>query len=218
MGWPSDVSTILYHNSQGILCVGTESGVVYTYGDGFQFMRPQTKEEGVRVSHIVALDPDMILVAFSDNSIDVLELPSLGLVGDLSGAWVGHKNGHITALHVDVPGEKNFTYVGTSEGVLQVLDVADGSLRVCDFNLTWKAMGITCVMSISDIQMCPKDEKFIAVSFESKMVHLGAVVIFDLSKMKAHRVFETKAMLSLAWNHTGDLLYGGKKSLHTAPL
>lgn len=195
---------------QGTICVGTESGAVYSYGDGFQFMRGQTKDEGVSVKHIVALDPDYILVSFSDNSIDVLELPSLNLIGDLDGSWVGSRNGNITALHVDIPGEKNFTYIGTSEGVLQVLDITDSGVRVCDFILTWKTMGLGALMSISDIQLCPKDEKFIAVSFEGGLVHQGAVVIFDLSKMKAHRVFETKGMLSMAWNHTGDSLFGGE--------
>jgi hypothetical protein len=189
--------------------VGTESGAVYVYGDGFQFMRPHTKDEGVHVKKIVALDPDLILVAFSDNSIDVLELPSMSLVGDLDKSWVGAKNGDITAIHVDEPSEKNYTYIGTSQGVLQVVDVSDSAVRVCDFSLTWKTMGLASMMAISDIQMCPKDEKFLAVAFESTMVHVGAVVIFDLSRMKAHKVFETKAILSLAWNHTGDALYCG---------
>ena len=39
-GWPVDVTTVLYHNLQGLICVGTSGGAIYVYGDGFQFMRP----------------------------------------------------------------------------------------------------------------------------------------------------------------------------------
>lgn len=203
-----------------MICVGTESGAVYSYGDGFQFMRASTKEEGISVAHIVALDPDYILVAFSDNSVEVLELPNLSLVGDLPGSWIGSKNGNITAVYVDEPGEKNYTYVGTSEGVLQVLDVTDNGVRVVDFSLTCKTMGLGKQMAITDIALCPKDEKYLAVSFESTLVHQGAVVMYDLSKMKAHRVFETKAVSTIAWTNTGDALFGGKLTFisHTASL
>lgn len=192
-----------------MICVGTEGGAVYSYGDGFQFMRASTRDEGVSVAHIVALDPDYVLVAFSDNSVEVLELPNLNLVGDLPGSWVGSKNGNITAVYVDEPGEKNYTYVGTSEGVLQVLDVTESGVRVVDFSLTCKSMGLGKQLSISDIALCPKDEKYLAVSFESTLVHQGAVVIYDLSKMKAHRVFETKSVTTIAWTNTGDALFGG---------
>lgn len=192
-----------------MICVGTESGVVYSYGDGFQFMRPLTRDEGTKVSNIVALDPDLIMVTFSDNSVDVLELPALNLIGDLPSSWIGSKNGNITAIFVDEPSEKNYTYIGTSEGVLQVLDVADQNVRICDFILTAKTMGLSKAMAISDIAICPKEEKYLAVSFQSSMVHQGAVVLYDLSKMKVHRVFETKSITSIAWNNSGDTLFAG---------
>ena len=172
-------------------------------------MRASTREEGTKVSHIAALDPDMIVVAFSDNSIDVLELPGLNVVGELPSSWLDSRSGNITAVYVDEPGEKNYVYVGTSEGVLQVLDVTGATVRLVDFSLTPKAMGLSKQMAISDISLCPKDEKYIAVSFESTLVIHGAVVIFDLSKMKAHRVFETKAINTLAWTNTGDALFAG---------
>lgn len=208
-GWPTDVNTVFYHRQQGLICVGTESGAIYVYGDGFQFMRPHTKEEGIIAKYFAALDPDLLLVAYTDNSVDVLELPSMSLVGDLPGSWIGSRNGDITAVFVDEPGEKNYVYVGSSEGVLQVLDATDSTLRVSDFTLTWKTMGLSAAMAISDIKLCPKDEKYLAVAFEGPLTDQGAVVIFDLSKMKPHRVYETKAMLCMTWNHVGEVLYGG---------
>lgn len=174
-------------------------------------MRPHTKDEGVTVRHFAALDPDLLLVVYTDNSVDLLELPAMNLVGDLDRSWIGSKNGNVTAIYVDEPSEKNYTYIGSSEGVLQVLDGTDSALRVCDFQLTWKTMGVASMMAISDIKLCPRDDKFLAVSFQSELSHLGAVVIFDLSKMKAHKVFETKAITCMAWTHTGDVLYCGKK-------
>lgn len=174
-------------------------------------MRPNTKEDNVSIKRIVALDPDLILVAYNDNSIDVLELPAMNLVGDLDKTWLGTKGGDITTIHVDEPNEKNYVYIGTSEGILHVLDINDSSnIRICDFLLTWKLLGLNNNMSITDIQICPKDEKFLAISYEGLLVDQGAVIIYDLSKMKTHRLYETKAILSLAWNHTGDILYGGK--------
>lgn len=175
-------------------------------------MRTSTREEGIKVTNIVALDPDYILVTFSDNSVDVLELPNLSLVGDLPSAWIGSKNCTITAVYVDEPGEKNYTYVGTSEGVVHVLDVTDSGVRVVDFSLTCKTMGLAKQMAVTDIALCPKDEKYLAVSFETSLVHQGAVVIYDLSKMKPHRVFETKSVSTLAWTNTGDTLFGGNST------
>ena len=174
-------------------------------------MRPLTKDEGISVKFIASLDPDKILVAFSDNSIDVLELPSMTLVGDLDAHWMGpaNKSGNITVVYVDEPGEKNYTYIGTSEGVLMVVDVLDSAVRVCDFSLTWRALGLSKAMAVSDVQMYPKDEKFLTIGFQSDSALVGAVVIYDFSRMKVHRVFETKAISSMAWTSDGEALYAG---------
>jgi hypothetical protein len=183
---------------------------VYSYGDGFQYMRPIAKDEDdVGVSFMVPLDVDKLMVIYSDNSIELLELPTMVVVDELPASWIGTKNGNITAVHNDEPGEKNYTYIGTSEGVLQVLDVLDTSIRVCDFTVTHKTLGVSKPMSITDIQMYPKEEKYVAISFASEVALVGAVVIFDFSKMKAHRQFDTKAVACLSWNSTGEALYAG---------
>jgi hypothetical protein len=209
-GWPTDVSSVFYHRQQGLICVGTESGAIYAYGDGFQYMRPHAKDEGVTAKYFAALDPDLLLAAYTDNSFDVLELPSLNLAGDLDKSWIGGRNAKVTAVFVDEPGEKNYAYVGTSEGILHVLDATDSALRVSDFSLTWKTMGVSTMMPISDIKLHPRDERFLAVSFEGALAHQGAVVIYDLAKQKTHKVHETKAITCMSWNHTGEVLYCGK--------
>ncbi|KAJ1428060.1 hypothetical protein B484DRAFT_447799 [Ochromonadaceae sp. CCMP2298] len=211
-GWPSLVSVIYYHKLQGLLCVGTESGAVFVYGDGFQTMRCFSDEIVERpVSHIVGLDPSSILVVFNDNTVVVLELAALETASILPPEWIDSSI-IITTVHVDEPSEKNYVYLGTSEGALEVLDVTDGEIRIVDFHTPWKTMGISKAMSVSDIKMCPTNDKYLAVSFDGFLSVAGAIVILDLSKQKPHKVFETTAINCLTWTHNGDTLFAGTKT------
>ena len=66
-----------------------------------------------------------LLSRLGDNSIVAMELPSLEVVDLLSSSWLPETFGDITAVHCDTVGEKNFVYLGTSEGVFIALDVMD---------------------------------------------------------------------------------------------
>ncbi len=195
---------------QGLICIGTDEGAIYVYGDGFQFMRPWLAEEPIEVVSIVALYPNKILVVFGDNSIVIMELPSLEVIDLLPPSWLPSKLGDITAIHADLPSEKNFVYIGTSEGSLQVLDVMESAIRVCDFTLNRNELGISGSFAISDIQSCPKDERYIAIALDGSSVDSGYVIIFDFVKNKVHKSFKTKAIASLYWHHLGEVLFAGK--------
>ncbi len=144
-------------------------------------MRPWLTEEANEVVSIVALHPNRILVAFGDNSLVVMELPTLEVIDLLrSSSWMNPKWGDITAIHCDMPNEKNFIYVGTSEGYLTVLDVMESAVRVCDFELTTSDFSLQGQsFSISDIQSCPKDERFLVIGFDGGNANCGAVVVYD---------------------------------------
>lgn len=192
-----------------MICAGTEGGAIYAYGDGFQYMRPWLSNETNAVTHIVSLHPNRILVGFSDNNIAVLDLPSLNLLHELGSSWI--KGSDITAIYTDEAGERNFVFVGTSDGLITVLDTSDlTSIRVCNYSISWKMMSLPKSMAVSDIQLCPKDERYLAVGLEGPLSNIGALVIFDLVKQKPLKVFETAAIASICWQHHGDVLFAGK--------
>lgn len=193
-----------------MIVVGTDGGSVYVYGDGFQFVRPWLTEDPIEVISILPLYPNRIIVAFGNNSLVLMELPSLEVIDLLNSDWLSPKYGDLTALHCDTPSEKNFVYVGTSQGVLIVIDILETSIRICDYQLKLSDFGLSDQsLSISDIQSCPKDEKFIAVGFDGDFVESGHIVIFDLVKRKVHRQFSTSAVSSMVWHHQGEILYAG---------
>eukprot|EP01038_Epipyxis_sp_PR26KG_P005985 gene5985-8242_t len=215
-GWPIDVQCVLYHNVQGLICVGTEGGAVFVYGDGFQFVRPWLTDDPNPVVSILPLHPDRILVVFGNNSVVVMSLPSLEIIDLLEPTWMGggsnNRNGDITAVHVDFPSEKNYAYFGTSEGMMFVLDIQFSSIRVVDYNLSLSDVSITESMSLTAIQISPKDEKYIALGFEGSNNKSGAIVIFDLQKRKVYRSYKTNAISSIYWHHLGEILYAGTKN------
>jgi WD40 repeat protein len=196
---------------QGLICVGTEGGSLYVYGDGFQYMRPWLTDEPNEVVSIVALHPNRILVTFCDNSMVVMELPTLEIIDLLKPTWMHSKWGDITAVHCDAVSEKNFVYIGTSDGYLTVLDVMEGSIRICDFELNLTDMGLQGMssFSVSDIQSCPKDERYLAIGFDGTTKSQGAVVVYDLVKHKVHKQFKTASISTLQWHHLGEILYAG---------
>lgn len=190
--------------------MGTEEGSIYVFGDGFQYMRPWLTSDPIEVVSLVAIYPNKVLAAFADNSIVVMELPSLNIVDLLQPNWLGARAGDITTLHSDLPGEKAFVFAGTSEGTVHVLDVMEGSIRICDYSLGLSDFGLSGqTLSVADLHLCPKDDKYLAVGFDGADFGTGALVIYDLSKSKVHKTFKVPGVTSLAWHHAGELLFAG---------
>jgi hypothetical protein len=166
------------------------------------------------VTSIQSAGSDRILVGFGDNSLVVLSLPALSIVDLVECTWISKQAGDIVTVHVDTPGEKGFIYIGTTEGLLLVLESGEdtGAVRVCEYSVNWSEAGLRSKMSISSLQICPKDERYIAIGFDGASESEGAVVIFDMVKRKPHRVYETGAVTTLAWTHTGEALYAGTRT------
>lgn len=121
-------------------------------------MRPWLIEDQNNVISIVSISKDKILVAFGDNSIAILALPSLNVVDLLPATWMGRFVGDIVTVHCDEPGERGFVYIGTSEGAVVLLEcsLGEGLCRVCEYSITWKDAGLSTGMAVSSVQMCPK--------------------------------------------------------------
>jgi hypothetical protein len=127
----------------------------------------------------------------------------------------------ISCIHVDLPSEKNFIYVGTSAGNLHVLDASPvlETLRICDYKVFFADCGLQSPRPIVDARMCPKDDKFIAVAFGDSATLArgggsgsGSVCVFDLVKRKLLRSFPVAGVAGMVWNHTGDSLFVGSSS------
>ena len=238
-GWPLDATIVYYHKGkvrsypiyyfmlyryllscllcsfvQGLICVGTTGGAVCCYGDGFQYFRHWFQNHENEVTSINSVGPDRILVGFGDNSLVVLSLPSLSIVDLVECTWISKQAGDIVTVHVDTPGGTGFVYIGTTEGLLLVLESGQetGAVRVCEYSVNWSEAGLRTKMAISCLQICPKDERYIAIGFDGASEEEGSVVIFDMAKRKPHRVYETGAITSLAWTHTGEALYAGTRT------
>ena len=181
---------------------------MYVFGDGFQFVRPRLTEDPNPVVCLAGLYPNKLLVTYDDNSMVCMEIPSLDIVDMLTPSWVGcSKNGDITTVDVDWPSQKNFVYVGSSQGVVQVLDVLEASVRICDYTISCADVGLSEKLSVSAIKICPKDERYLTIGYRGALASVGAIAIFDLQKKKVLKLFKTAAVTSISWNHTGELLY-----------
>jgi hypothetical protein len=66
-------------------------------------------------------------------------------------------------------------------------------------------------MAVSDIQNHPREEKYIAIGYDGNDETRGALVIWDVGKRKAKRFYNTAAIASAVWSHTGDFLYAGSR-------
>lgn len=193
--------------------MGTEGGAVYVYGDGFQYVRPWLTDDPNEVVSIIPLSPNRILVAFVDNSFAVMELPTLEVIDLLQPSWLSSRDGDLTAIYCDLPSGKNFVYMGTSEGYVHVLDVMEGSVRVCEFQLKPTDLGIAGQsMAISDIQTCPKDERYLAIACDGTSTDAGMLVVFDLSKHKIHKSFKTSAIANFVWHNSGDIIFASTRT------
>lgn len=218
-GWPSEVTVVLYHQGMGVLVVGTESGTVYAYGDGFQFMNADLAS--LDITNIIEFSTDKIIVTFADNSLAVLALPSLTLITRLDN-WLEESCGDITSVYSSYLLSQNYIFVGTSEGFVRVLDIAieEGqtqTMRECDYVITSSNAGVSARMVISSLQLCPKDEKYLAISYDaydgpSSTASSGVTIIYDLAKKKVHRSYKSAGVTTLAWNHVGDVLYAGTRT------
>eukprot|EP00981_Chlorochromonas_danica_P011135 scaffold3776_cov166-Ochromonas_danica.AAC.10 len=217
-GWPDDATVVMYHNLMGLICVGTEGGSVYLFGDGFQYMRPWLTADPNEVLSIVAVYPNKILVAFADNSIAVMELPTLNIIDLLPPNWMGNRAGEITALHCDLPSEKPFVFVGTSEGNVFVLDVMESAVRICDFSLGLVEFNLSGeTLAVADLHLSPKDERYLTIGlscrddFDNRRADQGAIVIFDLLKNKVMKNIKVPSVTSLAWHHSSELLFAATR-------
>lgn len=213
-GWPLDATVVFYHKTNAMIVVGTAGGAICCYGDGFQYIRHWFQDHENEVTSIHSIGPDRILVGFGDNSLVVLSLPSLSVVDLVECTWISKQAGDVVTVHVDNPGEKGFIYIGTTEGLLLVLEsnASTGAVRACEYSVNWSEAGLRAKMVISCLQICPKDERYMAIGFDGPSESEGAVVIFDLVKRKPHRVYETGAVTSLAWAHPGEALYAGTRT------
>lgn len=129
----------------------------------------------------------------------------------INGSWIG-KNNNLNCVYVDEECDFVFAYIGTSEGVINIFELTTTTIRHCEYTISCRDMGLANNMSISDIQTCPKDEKYLAIGLEGGSPDVGAVVIFDLSKKKSHRQYASAAITSLTWTHTGENLYAGTRT------
>ena len=138
--------------------MGTSGGAIYTYGDGFQYCRQWLQEDENEVTSICSVANDKILVGFCNNSFVVLAIPSLNIVDLVECSWLSKQAGDVLTVYVDEPGEKGFVYIGTTEGLLIVIESLEqtGSIRVSDYSVNWNEAGLSKKMAVSCIQMCPK--------------------------------------------------------------
>lgn len=173
-------------------------------------MRPWLTNDPNEVVSLVAVYPNKLLAAFVDNSIVVMELPSLNIVDLFQPNWLGPRLGDITALHSDIVSEKSFVFVGTSEGGVVVLDVMEASARICDYSLSASDLGVSGQgYSIADLHISPKDERYVAIGLDGPTLESGLVVLFDLVKNKVYKSFKLPSVTSLDWHHGGEVLYIG---------
>eukprot|EP01035_Chromulina_nebulosa_P020105 gene20105-26103_t len=125
---------------------------------------------------------------------------------------IGTVSGGVCVYGSDFQLFKSVNTARTTEGDFYVIHATDTSLRICDYTLTSAQVGVIDKdMILTDIHICPKDERYIALSYEGPNDDIGSVVIFDLKKKLPFKQYRTTAITSLAWNHTGDFLYAGTR-------
>lgn len=234
-GFPLDISVIYYHDLQGLLCLGTKNGSLYIYGDGFQFFRPSFMSQNNEIIFLLGISNNRILVVYSDNSLVLFDLPTLQVINFLDSDWLAPLEGNITSIAQEITyTAQNFVYIGTSRGVLRVVECTQTGITPCDFFLLFSELHISQSnepMELCDIKVSPKDEKYLLLGFRnsdssesssstssslytkkskknSDSNPLGAVVLYDLLKLKTkffHHL--TAPPSSLAWYHTGEFFF-----------
>jgi hypothetical protein len=166
--------------------------------------------ETVDITHIVSLNDDSILVGFADNSLAVLMLPSLNLSHKLPASWLNEVCGDMTTVYYDEKHFRPYVYVGTSEGYVRVLQVLP-EFREVEYCLTCADTGMTGDMAVSALEICPKDERYLMIAYDSNDEKSGAVVVYDIVKHKTFRVYKSVGITTAAFSHTGEALYAGTR-------
>mmetsp|Transcript_6254 Transcript_6254/g.9444 ORF Transcript_6254/g.9444 Transcript_6254/m.9444 type:complete len:1136 (+) Transcript_6254:136-3543(+) len=208
-GWPPDANVVLYHHPTGLIVMGTECGALYAYGDGFQYVQPAAEQ--MDITHIVSAYDENILVRFADNSLSVFMIPSLTLSHHLPASWLNEACGDITTIHIDEYHPRHYAYLGTTEGYVRVLQVLP-EFREVEYCITCSDAGVGGHMAVSDLQICPKDEKYLLIAYDGvDDESVGAVVVYDLAKRRSYRVYKTAGITTAAFNHNGDMLFAGTR-------
>lgn len=212
-GWPCDALGFCYHNKQCVFVVGTETGTLVCMGNDFQYTRTKviddSNEDVIAVRKILPIDDDKVLISNDDNSLVVLSVPSLEIIDIFDSTWLSKSYGNISFVYVDEPSKLNFVYIGTTRGFLIVLDITNGPIRVCDYLISLDEIGVESHMAIRAIQLCPQDDKFIAIAYRNGEDTEGAILIFDLVKKKPVKHYSTAPITTISWNHTGTVLFAG---------
>ncbi len=155
-GWPSNVTVVIYHKNQGLIIAGTDNGTIYVYGDGFQYVRTPTNLGNNQIVNLTPIKGNKILVAYGNNTISVLEIPSLNIVCTLNSSWLGANAGDITVIHYDESISNEYFFVGTSTGYLFVLQICDTLIRECEYFIKSSDNGTNLNFAVSDIKISPK--------------------------------------------------------------
>jgi len=210
-GWPRDITVIHYHKAKSTIVLGTGDGAVFSIYDGCQFH--WSSSSGSEILEILSIHDERILVALADNSMEVLTLPYLlpMTAQSVPNSWLGPSDGGISSLYCDENYEKKpYVYVGTTEGSLYVIELLP-TFRNCDYTITPTDAGISGEMALSFIDVSPKDPRYVALGYDGPYSDAGGVVVFDLVKHKQHRYYNCAAVASLAWHHSGDILFAGTR-------
>jgi len=196
-----------------VFVVGTESGTIVCMGNDFQYTRTKviddSNEDVIAVRKILPIDDNKVLISNDDNSLVVLSVPSLEIIDIFDKTWLSKSYGNISFVYVDEPSQLNFVYIGTTRGFLIVLDISNGPIRVCDYLISLDEIGLESHMAIRAIQLCPQDDKFIAIAYRDGEDTEGAILIFDLVKKKTVKHYSTAPITTISWNHTGTALFAG---------
>jgi hypothetical protein len=208
-GLPINAKTTLYH--QGILCVGTDNGAVYTYGESFQYVSPGlfSKDELIPVTHMVLVNVSHLCVVYANNNIVLFTLPSLDLVDvqDISSYLQDEEQ--ISIVYV-ANKYRQYVYIVTNKNNIYVLDTGSNAVRVCDYTVTTPEYSCDTFI-MSSIEISPKDEAIMAIGYRN--IHdnnAGAVVFYDLKKKKyVHDVTTDVGLTAIAFGSHGDTLYLG---------
>ena len=105
-GWPSYAMQVIHHKALGLIIVVTDIGSIYVYGEGFQYFRPSDGSDTLNdiITFVMTLNYNQLLVAHADNSLLILELPTLNIISNLIDSWL--LSGDISYISHDETSDK----------------------------------------------------------------------------------------------------------------
>lgn len=215
-GWSSQISCVHYSTEHSLLFVGTEEGSLYVHGRDQQWMRPAPGEKPNRIVSISHVHPSVkplyrLLLLLADGSVELVEFDqtTIILIDVKSPKAIGcRKDEKILTLYVDEAGMLPFAYLGSSRGGFHVIECLASSIRVCDYHLP-RFPRTSSKMALVSIKICPKDERYIGLAYYDFEENAGLVVVYDMSKKKTSSQYHGLAVLTLEWEHTGNVLFAG---------